>query len=276
MTNFQRTVGIVRAIGLLGLIVSHDARAQSELQITSPANNTIVNPGETIAVIVTRSPDIVDVTLVGSLVGGALPVMNGGNPLTFSITIPTQKKAGTYAIAALDVTPRSQLATGVMSAPVTVQVEAANANSIVADPKITLRYPGDKRTLRVFAISANGLSTNISTSSQLSLASSNVAVATVDRMGDVSGVGNGTTTIQVQYNGLSTSVPVTVPTLVRGDLNGDGRIDIDDLNILDSALNRPANGANDARDLNRDGKIDALDARILVTLCTYPQCASHP
>jgi hypothetical protein len=70
-------------------------------------------------------------------------------------------------------------------------------------------------------------------------------------------------------------VVVSVPNNISGDLNGDGKADIDDLNILNSYLNTPASGPNDARDLNHDGVINALDARILTTLCTYARCATH-
>ena len=69
----------------------------------------------------------------------------------------------------------------------------------------------------------------------------------------------------------SRQVNITVPLL--GDINGDGVVDSNDLNLILAALNKPANGPNDLRDLNGDGKIDALDSRKLTTLCTRPRCA---
>lgn len=62
---------------------------------------------------------------------------------------------------------------------------------------------------------------------------------------------------------------------IRGDLNGDGVVDIRDVTIVQAVLNTPAFGSLDPRDLNHDGKIDALDIRILTTLCTLARCASH-
>ena len=67
------------------------------------------------------------------------------------------------------------------------------------------------------------------------------------------------------------TVTITVPPL--GDLNSDGFIDQNDLNILLAARNTPANGPNDLRDLDGDGTITALDARKLTLLCTQPRCA---
>jgi len=63
---------------------------------------------------------------------------------------------------------------------------------------------------------------------------------------------------------------------ITGDLNGDGQVDSNDLNILDSFLNTSVTYSKDPRDLNHDSVINALDARILTTFCTYPRCATHP
>ena len=70
---------------------------------------------------------------------------------------------------------------------------------------------------------------------------------------------------------VPTRISIVVPKL--GDINLDGVVDSNDLNLILAALNKPANGPNDLRDLNGDGKIDALDSRKLITLCTRPRCA---
>ena len=66
-----------------------------------------------------------------------------------------------------------------------------------------------------------------------------------------------------------------------GDLDGDGDVDRDDLNIILAARNQPADDetygeGNDPRDLDGDGMITALDARKLVLLCTCPRCVCPP
>ena len=59
---------------------------------------------------------------------------------------------------------------------------------------------------------------------------------------------------------------------VRGDLDGDGDIDRNDLNILLGYRTQPASACI-ACDLDEDGTITVLDARKLVIMCTRPRCS---
>ena len=61
----------------------------------------------------------------------------------------------------------------------------------------------------------------------------------------------------------------------EGDLDHDGDIDQDDINLLLAKRNMPASGPHDPMDLDGDGRITALDARILTLKCTRPRCATH-
>ena len=74
-------------------------------------------------------------------------------------------------------------------------------------------------------------------------------------------VSSGTGAITVRVGAVSVNVPVTVqPFGVLGDFNGDGQVDINDINRLTFWRGQTPSPTGDDRDLNHDGKIDALDA----------------
>jgi hypothetical protein len=247
------------------------------LVITSPSNETTIQPGSTVQVTVTTSnSSLVEGESILGTPPFASPIQSGADQQVFVLNVPVSIPAGRYYITAI-----GKLKSGgsVQSAPVSLVLPTigsftslhSNINNLLFDSI------GDQFSLVVVATTSER---NMTVNSQtLSFVSANPKVASVDQNGIVRAQGVGTTVVKITYGGtggLSTSVNVTVKGGVRGDLNGDGQVDIDDVHALQVWLNTPANGPNDARDLNHDGKIDALDARILVTLCTYPRCATHP
>ena len=68
-------------------------------------------------------------------------------------------------------------------------------------------------------------------------------------------------------------VQTKVTERINGDIDTDGDVDNDDLQLILSAIGEPTLGADDRRDMDGDGMITALDARKLVTLCTRARCA---
>ena len=65
--------------------------------------------------------------------------------------------------------------------------------------------------------------------------------------------------------------PVSVEGII-GDLDNDGDIDRNDLNVILSYRNQEASACPEC-DLDGDGVITVLDARKLVLMCTRPRCA---
>ena len=56
------------------------------------------------------------------------------------------------------------------------------------------------------------------------------------------------------------------------DVNGDGKIDRNDINLIFTSIDLPV-GVGDPRDLNGDGLITINDARGCVLLCANKNCA---
>jgi len=260
------------------------SRTAIALSITTPTSGTSVAQGGTLTVhVVNTNSGVTQVLLAGSLVSVAglsitSTLQTAQSAMDFTVPIPQTMKPGTYRLAVLDATSAQTLQnTTNMAGPVTVVVVpsvAITALSLQPTP-ITLRYVGDRASVRVIG-TGSGLYAELTESPGVTFQSSDASVATVDSAGRVTGIGAGTATITARYNSLTASVQVVVPTAIRGDLDGNGRVDLYDLARLLTWLDTPAASPNDARDLNGDGLINDLDARILITLCTYPRCATHP
>lgn len=258
---------------LLGLSTASIAQGLPALQITSPSSGTVVSPGQTIAVTVTVSPgaSVAEMIIIGEDPIGFSQVLTS-SPYQFTLQLPTIIRAGSYKLTA---SATGSLGEDLESAPITVDVEPAGAvTSLRVEPTmIQFSFVGDQMPLRVIGTVQTAI--DLTRSSKVTYASQNAAVAVVSTSGLVTAAGGGQTNIVVSASGNQISVPIAVPPPIRGDLNGDGKVDQDDLNIILSALNTPATKPFDARDLNGDGIINALDSRILVTLCTRAGCATH-
>jgi hypothetical protein len=256
----------------LCLFANAQGMPQRAVIITAPSKGAIVHPGEVIDVVVT-SDNASSLKYVG--VTGNRPFASGssssGPPFHIGLTIPSKYiGAGPYKLSAL-----GQTASGapVDSEIVIVDVERTDKPTklIVWPPKLMLQFPGDQVHLKVTGVFTDGSSIDMTRSSEVVYHSENGSIVAVDTQGQVTGLSSGRSTIFVECGTITAQIPVNLPSLTTGDLNGDGVIDQDDLNILLGAQNTLAVSANDARDLNHDGKIDALDARILVTLFTNPR-----
>jgi PKD repeat protein len=68
-------------------------------------------------------------------------------------------------------------------------------------------------------------------------------------------------------------IQVEAPVVIEGDLDDDGDVDRNDINIIMALRNSPATGPDDPNDIDGDGTITVLDARRLMLLCTRARCA---
>jgi Dockerin type I domain len=260
----------------LYLLASSLAIAQG-LEITSPKDGIVVRQGDVVSVrVIKRDPKIQHVMVLGDLLDTPSAIQSNLTDMIFQVPVSVTKTPGRYRIGAADTQSLGTNAPGAIAGPINiVVVPKSEIASVSTEPEsLGLEYVGDERRIQVIG---HGATRNVALTELpgVTFKSSNPTIAEVDSRGRVIAVGSGATSIVVSYGNLTTNVAVSVPTYKRGDLDGNGAVDTDDLHILQEWLNSGANGTNDARDLNKDGKIDALDLRVLTTLCTRLRCATQ-
>jgi hypothetical protein len=255
------------------------------LVITSPVNGTVVAPGEAITVSVTVNSGTYPngVAIVGGEGGGPSVMQAPGSglssvtapaALSFSVTIPTNAFPGKFGISAFG-PDSSRTLQG--SDEITLDVERTDSpvRLRVDPPSLHLNFVGDSQDLTVIGIYQDRSWHGLSQSSLLQITSENTAVAIV-KNGIIIASGPGNTTIQVSYGSTTATVAVSVPSSISGDLNGDGRVDMEDVNIDKAALGQPDTVPNDARDPMGAGKVTAEDVQAIILRCTYTNCSSTP
>lgn len=193
-------------------------------------------------------------------------------PYVFTIPVP----ANYCGILTLTAFGKTLSGTTLYSEDVSVRVQCNQAASMAISPaNLIFRYVGQR--LPVVARLMGYDRTFISPSAKsMIFESSNEQVAHADTAGFVVATGPGTAVLEISFSDLTGTVNVMVPKNIRGDLDGDGDVDQDDLNILTPYINTPASNNSDARDLNQDGVIDQRDVDYLKSLCTYISCATQP
>lgn len=267
-------------ITIVCFVVLHGSYLRGEtptsISIASPASGSSIIAGEPLTVTILPAQGTTlnkaDAWFVSPAL--TLPAPVSKPPFTVLLSVPS----GTIGPIALNAVGVDQYGHTIQTS-VPLQVEASSAPvGIQVDPtSVFLDKPGEVMAINISAAFPDGSVANISGSDNISYAVSNSKVVAVNHNGGfgVTAAAPGLSTITINAYGFSKTIVVNVGVYqLRGDLNGDGDIDQDDLNIILKALNTSSTGPGDPRDLNGDGVINALDARILVTLCTRSGCAA--
>jgi len=183
------------------------------LRIMSPANGTLVNPGQrlTIEVTATGGP-FAHILLAGDLPTGGIQDLTSP-PYRFAFEIPKDVTPRRYAVWAWGFLDSGA---EVHSNLVNIDVEPADAPvHLNVDPTPLYKHVGDIGYLITTATYRDGRFLDVMESTLVSYSSDNAAVARVDNVGRVYAVGAGSANIKVSYGRLHVIVPVTVPPLLK-------------------------------------------------------------
>lgn len=278
-------IGLLLAIVsilVMAVLVSRPTWSQTQstplFTVNSPTNGQVFHPGDKVTFIVTPRANV---TLGGLRVISRIgdESREPASPIQFQIPTSTESGPLMFMVLGATNTEAAKFKRTIAIEPVVAATQISASPSIVV-----LAIPGSSQTftglgddrIAVDGIFGDGTRADVSSLPDCRFTSSNLRVATVADGGIVTAVAPGVATITVIYQRLTATVTVKVNVFpLRGDLDGDGDVDQDDINFLMKALNTPATGLGDPRDLNGDNKIDALDARVLTTLCSRIHCANE-
>lgn len=181
--------------------------AQAVLQITSPTNGAIVNPGQTMVVDVSAS----GVVLAAARITAQDPIKSGqvliAPPYQFAITIPTKIRPGPYSLVA----EGSSVSSAVPSSdPVSIDVERTDTpQSIAAGPVLELAI-GEHSPVRVDGTYTDGSVVDLSRSTQTTYDTDPAGIVSVTKEGLVTGLAGGSTTIVIHHQNYLTVIKVVV------------------------------------------------------------------
>jgi len=202
-------------VTLLAFSLRLAGQTQPALQITSPPDESVVKPGQTVTVSV---KSLTNITFKQVFVTGELPLpttaIATSAPAQFSILIPPGIRPGRYLLTAWGTTIANQVQG---SAPITIDVERADLPTSLSAHRTRISFPSQGQTmpLRISGTFADGSVVDLTVSSNLAYASSNSTVATVDKNGVVTAIAEGNASITATYGQgiqrVHVSVLATVP-----------------------------------------------------------------
>lgn len=211
--------GQVRALapGAATVIIHHQnlqaavnvSVANASLQITGPAEGTVVHPGETLFVDVAASGGPFEFVSVFSwdLRGGE---MLKSAPYRFSVQVPMPKKPGPTNIAAIGKTG----SVPIFSPPVSVDVEGSDVpemiwvdRSVVGTERLRV---GQQGQIPVYGKFPDNPLVNLTESSLTTYEPDRKGVVSITKEGYTTGLAPGSTNVVVRYGELQTAVKIVV------------------------------------------------------------------
>lgn len=196
-------------------VICSTQRSFAQLQITSPTQGTIINPGQTLSVTVT-SPTNATFTNVGVVADDPIGVSDLATsvPAQFSLAVPTDIHCRPHTVTAIGTTVSGQ---SVQSAAVIIDVERSDLPNSVAAllSSFSFQSLGEQVPIILTAKFSNGSVLDITESSYVTYASSDTTVVTVNRYGMVTSVGAGSATVTATYTLSGQQVQTAIPVRVR-------------------------------------------------------------
>jgi hypothetical protein len=198
---------IASAISVLWLATA-TLHAASQLQIVTPENGAVVNPGGALAVTIKAPPSAFhSVSIIGD--GPfALSTSLSAPPYQYSYPIPAGFASGRYHFKAAGVTASGET---VYSDPIEVDIEQSDkARKLQSEwQSVTL---GDQENvpLLIWGVFPDGSKIDVTRSGRTAYTSDRPGVASVSSEGSVSAIGAGKAKITVKYDDKTIVVPVVI------------------------------------------------------------------
>jgi hypothetical protein len=188
-------------------------QVQPPLQISSPAEGSLVNPGQNVSVTVTSPAGVpfTQVFVVGENPIGFSAIANAV-PAQLVVSVPVGLAPRPYLLTAWGVTAQGDL---VGSLAVAIDVERLDSpTQIMPEPRtIAFESQGEQLPIRIWGTFADGSYLDLTDSSSMAYASSNTGVAAVDATGIATAIGAGSASVTATYGlgAQSVNIAISVP-----------------------------------------------------------------
>jgi hypothetical protein len=180
------------------------------LQITSPADGTVVHPGQTVKIHIISNPGTTAV--VSALIGEdplGVQIFAAPTPAQISLTVGSNPdRLGKYMVTALGTTTDGQQ---IQSQTILLDVERPDQPTQInaSSESFTLVSQGQQTPLKLYGTFADGRTPELTESSKVTFSPSDRSIVDVDADGIVTAVGEGTALITATY-GQGSKKPLTV------------------------------------------------------------------